>query len=352
MPSAEGHLLILFEDAGTQAPTPNVQPSNGQSTRDAAIEHLQHELTQTRADLQSMIQELEAANEELQSANEEILSSNEELQSTNEELDTAREELQSTNEELGTVNEELHTRNLELSRANGDLVNLLASVDIPIVMVTADLKIRRFTPAAGRSLNLIGSDVGRPIRHIKPNIGFPDLEAVMQSVVTSGTVSEREVEDHEGRTYLASVRPYRSVANQVEGALLALFDVSLSLKNAREAGEAVISTVRDPILLLDSNLLVRRANRAFRDAFSLSDAEVDGRSVFELDDGRWNIQALRRLLTDILPEQRNFESFPVDDRRRPADRGRLLLDGRRIESGRGNEGVILLIFREENDGRA
>ena len=99
--------------------------------------------------LQSIIQELEAANEELQSANEEILSSNEELQSTNEELETAKEELQSTNEELNTLNEELQERNEELSRVNSDLLNLLASVQIPIVMVSRDLRIRRFTPDGG-----------------------------------------------------------------------------------------------------------------------------------------------------------------------------------------------------------
>jgi len=63
-------------------------------------------------------------------------------------LDTAKEELQSTNEELNTVNEELQGRNEELSRVNSDLVNLLGSVQIAIVMVAGDLRIRRFTPMA------------------------------------------------------------------------------------------------------------------------------------------------------------------------------------------------------------
>ena len=111
-------------------------PARGREGRRAA-QLLQRELAASREYLQSIIQELEAANEELQSANEEILSSNEELQSTNEELDTAKEELQSTNEELNTVNDELHGRNEELSRVNSDLINLLASVQIAIVIVSA-----------------------------------------------------------------------------------------------------------------------------------------------------------------------------------------------------------------------
>src|SRR5204862_2161705 len=148
------------------APPPPAQPADGEER----VRTLEEELTASRHYLQSIIQELEAANEELQSANEEILSSNEELQSTNEELDTAKEELQSTNEELNTVNEELHGRNEELTRVNSDLVNLLGSVQIAIVIVSADLRIRRFTPTAEKLFNLIPADIDRPIAHINPNL--------------------------------------------------------------------------------------------------------------------------------------------------------------------------------------
>lgn len=219
--------------------------------------------------MQALIHELESANEKLQAANEEIISSNEELQSTNEELDTAREELQSTNEELGTVNDELQTRNAELSRANADLMNLLASVDIPIVMVTRDLRIRRFTPAAERALNLISSDIGRPIGHIKPNIGFPDLERVMNAVIEHGAPLKREVRDQDGRTYLATIRPYQVGAGKVDGAVLGLFDVFTSLRFSHEVGEAVMATARDPIVLLDDQFAVQRVNTAFAKKFDL-----------------------------------------------------------------------------------
>src|SRR6185437_12400829 len=131
-------------------------------------------------------------NEELQSANEEILSSNEELQSTNEELDTAKEELQSTNEELNTLNEELQGRNEELSRANSDLVNLLSSVQLAVVIVSGDLRIRRFTPMAEKVLNLIPTDIGRPISDIKPNIDCPELETLIHEAIDTMTTKERE----------------------------------------------------------------------------------------------------------------------------------------------------------------
>src|SRR5262249_37836787 len=143
---SEGY-LVLFESSPLPHPESGSEqepPLDEAGRRE--IEHIRQELSGTREYLQFIIEEQEATNEELKSANEEILSSNEELQSTNEELQTAKEELQSTNEELTTVNEELNVRNLELTQTNNDLNNLLANVNIPVVMLGSDLRIRRFTP--------------------------------------------------------------------------------------------------------------------------------------------------------------------------------------------------------------
>ncbi len=174
----QGHpyYLVLFQtpDAIRQRRKAASRPSARRRLPPRSrISKLEEELAATREYLQSTIQEIEAANEELQSANEEILSSNEELQSTNEELDTAKEELQSTNEELNTVNDELHARNEELTRVNADLLNLLASVQIAIVIVARDLRVRRFTPMAEKKFNLIPSDIGRPLSQISTTLQCP-----------------------------------------------------------------------------------------------------------------------------------------------------------------------------------
>ncbi len=335
------------------SPTPSSAAEVGAGSGDEALVQLRRELSATRDELHANIHELAAANEELQSANEEILSSNEELQSTNEELDTAKEELQSTNEELSTLNEELHGRNEDLSQANGDLANLLASVQIPIVMIARDLTIRRFTPAAQRLLNLIPSDVGRPIRHIKPNLVALDLEKPVAEVIETMNVFEREVEDDEGRAYLLRVRPYQSLDNRVDGAVLTLFDISAAkdaLSVARRTGDAIASSVREPILLLDSELRVTRANPAFCSEFDLKAEDAEGHFVYELGNSQWDIPALRRLLEEVLPERKNFESFPVEHEFAGLGPRKLLLDGRRIESGRSGVGVILLLIRTEDQG--
>jgi two-component system, chemotaxis family, CheB/CheR fusion protein len=227
------HFLVLFHETGAPLAQPPRKPgTSGKASGRRRYEHelelqiasLQRELTASRDYLQPIIQELETANEELQSANEEILSANEELQSTNEELDTAKEELQSTNEELNTVNDELRARNEELSRANSDLENLLASVQIAIVIVARDLRIRRFTPMAERVLNLIPSDIGRPIGHIQPNIDCPDLEARINRVLDDVTPQECDVRDRNGKHFSLRIRPYKDIDNRIEGAVLALFE--------------------------------------------------------------------------------------------------------------------------------
>ena len=163
------------------APSP-AQRRNGIGPKRTA--KLEQELAATKEYLQSVIETQEATNEELQSANEEILSSNEELQSTNEEMETAKEELQSANEELSTVNDELRSRNLEITQINNDLINLLASIDIAVIMIGSDLTIRRFTPKAQKFLGLIAGDIGRPLSNINPSIEISDL----QSMVTAGSI--------------------------------------------------------------------------------------------------------------------------------------------------------------------
>jgi len=186
---------------------------------------LSEELDATRSYLQSIVEEQRTAEEELRLANEEIHSSNEELQSINEELETAKEELQSTNEELMTVNEELQNRNDELTQLNNDLNNLLGSVNIPIVMLGNDLRVRRFTPMAERIMNLIPADVGRHITDIKPNLHIPDLKRSISRVIDSLQMQEFDIEDTNGRWYSMRIRPYRTFDNKIDGVIIVLLDL-------------------------------------------------------------------------------------------------------------------------------
>jgi len=198
------------------------------------VKRLSQELAATREYLQSVIEQQEAANEELQSANEEVQSSNEELQSINEELETSKEEIQSSNEELATVNDELQNRNLQLSQSNNDLTNLLASVQLAIVMLGPDLRIRRFTPAAEKLFNLIPGDIGRSLSDIKLNIITEELEQLVLEVIENVAIREREVQDRNGRWYSMRLRPYKTLENRINGAVIVMVDID-DHKRAKQA---------------------------------------------------------------------------------------------------------------------
>lgn len=224
----ERYFLVLFEEPAKdihRAPDRQIQQLVEQKGGDNQIKQLLHELSVTKEYLQSIIGEQEGTNEELRSALEELQSSNEELQSTNEEMETTREEIQSTNEELTTVNEELQQRNTELSRANNDLVNLLVSVNLPIVMLGNDLRIRRFTPMAEKVLNLIPADIGRPINNIRSNLTVNNIRDILVDVMDNLSTQEMEVQDNEGCWYLMRIRPYRTTENRIDGIVIVLMDI-------------------------------------------------------------------------------------------------------------------------------
>jgi two-component system CheB/CheR fusion protein len=242
---ATGGLLVVFEEPAISAEqhARNVdsqtraaaeEKAAPKETQNAEILRLTQELDATRDYLQSVVEQQEAANEELQSANEEVQSANEELQSINEELETSKEEIQSSNEELATVNEELQNRNAELAQSNNDMANLLSSVNMPIVMLDRDLKIRRFTNAAEKLFNLIPADVGRSISDMKLRLKVADLEPLLLDTIHRVKVQELEVEDQSGHWHLMRLQPYRTSEDRIEGALLVLVDVD-SLKRAEQS---------------------------------------------------------------------------------------------------------------------
>ncbi len=222
--SKERFLAVLFEEPPATSKG-RKQKREEPKTDGRQVGHLKRELEATREYLQSIIEEQEAMNEELRSANEEIQSSNEELQSINEEMETAKEELQSSNEELTTLNEELENRNQELAVLNNDLNNLLTSVEIPILMLDGALRIRRFNPRAQRTLNLLPSDIGRPIDDMRASLLIDNLGEIVSDVIDKLEVRELRVEDRAGRKHSLRIRPYKTTDNKIDGAVLVLLDL-------------------------------------------------------------------------------------------------------------------------------
>jgi two-component system CheB/CheR fusion protein len=282
------YFLVLFE--AVLSPITEIPPT-AQSLNPT---NLEREIVQLRsslaavtqrevlaqAHLQDVIQQQKDLNQSLLVANEEILSSNEELQSMNEELQTAKEEIQATNEELSTTNDELRSRNLQQKRDNSDLNNFLTSISIPIIMLTNDLRIRRFTPTAQRLFNFIPTDIGRPFNDLRANFEVPNLEAMIGEVLETLNTQEQEIQTQGGYWYSLRIRPYRTTENQIDGVTMIFVDIdalkrnATTIESARNYAETIIDTVQTPLIVLDDNIRVNSANRSFYEMFQVSALET------------------------------------------------------------------------------
>ena len=160
---------------------------------------------------------------------------NEEMQAANEELETSKEELQSVNEELATVNAELQQNLKDLSRTNNDMNNLLAGTDIGTIFVDHHLRILRFTPTMTKVVNLIATDVGRPVGHLVSNLShYRDLVEDVQATLNTLVPKEVEVHSNAGNWFLMRIRPYRTLENIIEGAVITFTDIT-DLRRLQEA---------------------------------------------------------------------------------------------------------------------
>jgi two-component system, chemotaxis family, CheB/CheR fusion protein len=380
--------LIVFEDA-EKAGRPSqerVEPRGGLRTarpiskkeESRRINALEAELSETRDYLQSIQEQHEAANEELQASNEEVQSANEELQSINEELETSKEELESANEELTTVNEEMANHNIELNRLNADLSNLQTSTKLPIVLLGGDLIIRRFSAPAERIFNLLATDVGRPLSGVRHNLVVAEttraipsaprtandsprrrkdaspypIEDLVHEVIDTVREQEREVRDKKGRWYSLRARPYITVDNKIDGAVLLLVDIDdlkrteREAKAARDYAEATIRTARDPLIVLRADLRVNTANEAFYKTFKTTPEQTEGCLIYDLGDQQWNIPKVRMFLEDILPRNSFFNDFEVTQDFPQIGRHTMLLNARRLVLDDGATPMILLAIED------
>jgi two-component system CheB/CheR fusion protein len=329
--------LILFEEprakAGARAKAKAaIVPKSNRDNE--TILHLEQELRATRDYLQSIIESQEAATEELRSANEEA-------QATNEELDTAKEELQASNEELNTVNDELRARNLEQGTLNSDLRKLLESINIPLVMVGKNLQIRWFTPSMEPLLNLLPTDQGRPITDLH-SAAIPNFRDLLQGALAGEQNKNIEMQSPSGRWLSLRILPYRGLDNSIEGAIATLVDID-DLKRARDFAEAVVATVREPLLVLDAGLRVRTANQAFYGLFHIESRDVAGHQIYHIKGLHWDIPRLRDLLENILPRQSVMMDFELEQTYPGIGLRTLLLHAREIRQSDGERMILLAV---------
>lgn len=205
--------LLLFEEAAFQ---------------DQYTLNLEQELKDLKEELHSVYEQLDASNENMQSFNEEMIFANEEMQSTN-------EEMQSVNEELDTINSEYQLKNKELLEINDDLNNYFRSNINGQLFINNDLLLMKFSPGTVKQINLLDTDIGRPLSNITTNIKFETLIEDIKDVLHNGSVITKEIETNNGKWYQVRTMPYiRQTDQKNSGAIITFNDIS-ELKSAQLA---------------------------------------------------------------------------------------------------------------------
>jgi two-component system CheB/CheR fusion protein len=277
------YLMVLLEEQPLQLQNPNEESQprfDPDLEAHERIANLEQELQQTREALQSTIEELETSGEELQAGNEELLASNEELQSTN-------EELHSVNEELYSVNSEHEQKIRELNALTADWRNLLRSIDIGVIFLDNQYRIRLFSPKATEVFNLLPLDTGRDIRHITSKIPGDDFFNALERVIHSRIAEESRQNSSEGRAYLRRILPYTDNEQDGAGVVITLVDISdlsrteSALRENEARFHSMIKALGEGILLVSRTGEVLSCSDEAARMFSMNSFDMIGQSLFD-----------------------------------------------------------------------
>ena len=345
-------LVSFAKDQGAER-----APSRKATDSPTSGRELEEELRAAREEMRGTVEQYETSNEELTAANEEVTSVNEELQATNEELESSKEELQSLNEELSTINAQLDRKVVELAEASDDLRNLLTGNEVATIFLDTELRIKWFSPAIQTLFDLIEKDVGRPIANFTQKFDSGDLLARSKAAIERLETSEQEVVANDGRCLQSRVLPYRTQDNRIAGAVATFIDITelkstqAEIAAARDYAEAIVETVRNPLLALSGDLRVRSANLAFYTTFNVSEADTTGRLVYDLVDGQWNTPPLRTLLEDLIPNRQQIDDYEIEFEVPHLKTRCMLLNARRIDSGDTHGELVLLAIEDVTERR-
>jgi two-component system CheB/CheR fusion protein len=355
------HYLVVFEPlpgSGELGSSTRRQGGAEGTPEDPRSLELEQELAETREYLSAIVEQQDETHAELQAAYEASLSANEEFQSTNEELESTKEELQSVNEELTTVNEQLQQRNTELSARASEISGLLEAMDMPIFLLNPELRIQAFNARAAGELRLARTHVGRRITELQAPLPLTDLRDLVDRAFAEHAIQERELQDRDGRWYSLRIWPVTAAGGRPAAVVAALVDIGRLKRDLDRATEreafhvAVVETVSEPLIVLRDDLKVRSANRAFCAMLKLTQDQVIGARLWDLDEGLGRTPDLHALMDRLLQTGQPFEKQEVILESPRFGKCVFLLSGRRIVRPDGSARDVLLAMVDITRRRA
>jgi PAS domain S-box-containing protein len=230
-----------------------------------------------------------------------------------------------------------------------DLINILDTVEVPIVVARRDLRIASFNAVAADVLGLSPSDIGRAIRDIPAFVGSPVLVRRCGEVIEDGVVSRADLR-HGDRWFVVRISPYTKSGGQAAGTVLTFSDetaLRASIEQAiyeRESTKAILNTFGDPLVVLSADQRIQSGNRAFYAMFGVSREETQGVHLQDLGAGAFTRAALRRRLEQVPTSGQAHESIEVNDVVTAEGRRTLVLDARPLSfPGHPERGLLVTL---------
>ncbi|MGE0759245.1 MAG: ATP-binding protein, partial [Pirellulaceae bacterium] len=241
------------------------------------------------------------------------------------------------------------------------LLVTLSSIGDAVITTDGDGRLTFLNPVAesltGWGQDAVGQRLASVIRLIneesRESIELPTVQALKEGrTVKLASHSLLIAKDGTERPISDSAAPITNDKGEVAGVVLVFRDISQRRKVERALEKAlayandIIETLREPFLVLDADLRVTTANRSFYETFQVSKAETEKRLVYDLGDGQWDIPGLRKLLDEVLSQNKSVHDFEVEHTFPTIGRKTMLLNARPFPPDSKHPQLILLAVED------
>ena len=247
-----------------------------------------------------------------------------------------------------------------LQRSAGLTENIIDTVRDPLLVLDADLRVVYASRSFCQTFKVSQEETKGQLLYDLGNRqwNIPKLRDLLEEILPKNTVfNDYEIEhefEHIGkRIMLLNARQIYTEPSRTQQILLAIEDVTEQIlakrvaNKAKEYAESIVATVREPLVILDSALRVKLANRSFYKIFKTELEKTVGNLLYDLGDGQWDIPELRRLLKEILPQQKELIDFEVEHEFPAIGRKNMLLNARMIIAAEEEEEEVILLAIED-----
>ena len=189
---------------------------------------------------------------------------------------------------------------------------------------------------------------------------IPAIHTLLETVIPHRASVERFEVEHDfptigRRTMLVNARKILRPGDHEGSILLAIEDVSEERAARAESKlnwqltQSIVDTIRDPLVVLEDDMTIVTASKAFLTMFRITEAETQGRRVAELGQHQWDVPALRQLMEKVLPENKPIEGFEIEDDFPGLGRRVFNLNARKITQPGDSAHRVLLVFEDITD---